>query len=193
MDQRSDVTQLLRRASAGDRAAMDTLVPHVYEELRRLAHAQLVGERTDHTLSTTGLVHEAYLRLVNVRQIEWRDRVHFLSMAARTMRRVLVDYARSRNAQKRGGGWTRVTLGDEKGDLALPGETMEMVAELDEALVRLEGISPRQSRLLELRYFGGLALKECAEALAVSVSTVTEDLRIARAWLARELGPQMTN
>lgn len=191
MDQQSEVTQLLRRANDGDRTAMDALVPQVYDELRRLAHAKLAGERTDHTLSTTALVHEAYLRLVNVRQVEWRDRVHFLSMAARTMRRVLVDYARSRGAQKRGGDWTRVTLGDEKGGLTLPAETIEMVGELDVALGRLEAISPRQSQLLELRYFGGLKLKECAEALGISVSTVTDELRIARAWLTRELGPQM--
>lgn len=193
MDQLSDVTQLLRQASGGDRAAMDALVPYVYEELRRLAHAQLAGERTEHTLSTTALVHEAYLRLVNVTKVDWRDRVHFFSMAARTMRRVLVDYARSRSARKRGGDWTRVTLGEEEHGISLPDETVGMVGALDEALDRLEGISPRQSHLLELRFFGGLKLKECAQALGISVTTVTEELRLARAWLTRELGPQTAN
>lgn len=187
MDDRSQVTRLLRRVGDGDTEALDALVPLLYPELRKIAHARLRGERSGHTLSTTALVHEAYLRLVDIDRMEWRDRAHFFAMASRVMRRVLVDYARARGAQKRGGGWKRIELA-EAGELS--DEHARAIEDLDGALTRLEKVSPRQSRLLEHRYFAGLKLKECAEVLGVSLSTVKADLRFARAWLARELSAE---
>ncbi len=183
MTDRSQVTLLLRQSRAGDKTALDTLVPLVYDELHSLAHSRMKAERAGHTLNTTGLVHETYLRLIEIREVQWRDRSHFMAVASGIMRRVLVDYARKRVAEKRGGGWTRVEL--HKPDALV--EDAEGVLELDEALKRLAALSERQSRLLELRYFGGLKIEECAEALAVSPTTVRRDLRLARAWLAREL------
>lgn len=183
----SDATQLLKRASDGDQEAVEALVPLVYDELRAIAHARLRGERSGHTLSTTALVHEAYLKLVDINQVQWRDRAHFFAVASRMMRRVLVDYAKARGAEKRGGGWRQVEL-EEMADL--PPEQAQAIEDLDEALTRLEKMSPRQSRLLEHRYFGGLKMKECAEVLGVSIGTVKNELRFARAWLARELGAQ---
>jgi RNA polymerase sigma factor (TIGR02999 family) len=183
-----DITGLLRRANADDRTAFDALVPLVYGELRRLAHNRLRGERTNHTLSTTALVHEAYLELVDGDQTPWQDRAHFLAAAARVMRHVLVDHARARNAQKRGGGWVQVDL--EPDSLELTQECAQAVEELDGALERLSEISPRKARLMEQRYFGGLKLEECAEVLGVSLSTVKSDLQLGRAWLAREIGPR---
>lgn len=188
MTDRSQVTLLLRQSRAGDKKALDTLVPLVYGELHSLAHSRMKAEHSGHTLNTTGLVHEAYLRLVEIREVQWRDRAHFMAVASGIMRRVLVDYARRRAAEKRGGGWARLEL--QSGDALVEGG--EGILELDEALKRLAALSERQSRLLELRYFGGLKLEECAEALAVSLTTVKRDLRLARAWLARELDSPTT-
>jgi RNA polymerase sigma factor (TIGR02999 family) len=181
----ADVTQLLLRWRAGDQAGLDQALPLVYDELRRLASARLRRERAGHTLDTTGLVHEAYLRLVDVRQVEWRDRAHFLAMAARTMRRVLIDYALQRAAAKRGGGGQHVEL---PGDLAGPEVDLDTLIELNDALERLESVSPRQAKAVELRFFGGLTLEEAAEVLGSSAPTVMRDLRFAQAWLAREIG-----
>ncbi len=187
-DSDSDISRLLRKVSADDRAALDALVPLVYRQLRRMAHNRLRGERPDHTLNTTALVHEAYLELVEGDQGPWKDRAHLLAAASRVMRHVLVDHARARNAKKRGGEWVQVEL--EPDLLPLTEEYAEAVEELDGALESLAKLSPRKATLLEQRYFGGLKLEECAEALGVSLATVKNDLRLGRAWLARELGPQ---
>lgn len=185
----SDITALLRKVEGGDRGALDELVPLLYDHLRRIAHHRLIGERSDHTLNTTALVHEAYLELVDTDRARWKDRAHFLATASRVMRHLLVDYARKRNAYKRGGGRVRVDLDD--GIQHLSGEHAEAIEDLHEALTRLEAISPTQSRLLEQRYFGGLTLEECAEALGVSRSTVARELKLARAWLVCELNPDV--
>ena len=179
-------SQLLRRAGAGDRQALDELIPLIYQELRVLAHRRLAAEQSGHTLNTTGLVHEAYLRLLDLRDVEVKDRSHFLALASRVMRRVLVDLARRRGAGKRGGGWMKVEFQD---DLQMAEPDADAIEELDRALTGLEAISRRRSQILEQRYFGGLKLEECAEALGVSVPTVKRELRSARAWLARVLSP----
>ena len=183
----SEITQILRRLSGGDREALDELVPLLYEKLRRLAHERLRMERPDHTLNTTGLVHEAYIKLVDIRETNWKDRAHFMAAASRVMRHILVDFARRRKAAKRGGDRVRVELDEEA--LLLSDPYAEAIEGLDEALQRLEALSPRKAQILEQRYFGGLKLEECAEALGVSLATVKNDLKMARAWLARELRP----
>ena len=183
----SKISGLLRRASGGDRQALDELIPLVYEELRLLAHQRVAAERSDHSLNTTGLVHEAYIRLLDLHEVDLQDRAHFLALASRVMRRVLVDYARRRGAAKRGGGCVNVEFQD---NLQLIEPHAGVIEELDQALSRLEDVSPRRSRLLEQRYFGGLKLEECAEALGVSMPTVKRELRSARAWLAREFSPR---
>lgn len=182
-----DVTQQLLDSRNVGRATLDELVPRVYDELKRLARDRLRHERPDHTLTTTALVHEAYLRLVDVNRVHWRDRAHFLAMASRVMRRVLVDYARSRGAAKRGGGQAAVEL--EEAQL-IPDGYASQVLHLHEALLRLDEISPRQREILEQRYFGGLTLEETAEVVGLSVRTVKRDLRFAKAWLAMELGAE---
>lgn len=174
---------MLLRWSAGDPNALDRLVPILYEELKRVAHARLRGEAEGHTLSTTGLVHEAYLKLVDIDRVQWKDRNHFLAMASRVMRRVLIDHAHRRKAQKRGGGAQRVE--EAEVELRIDNAQAEMLLELDDALSRMEAQHPRQSQALELYYFGGLTQKEVAEVLGISQPTVVEDLRFARAWLAR--------
>ncbi len=184
----SDITRLLSKVPADDRAALDALVPVVYEELRRTAHNRLRAQRPDHTLNTTALVHEAYVKLVDVDHASGQDRAHFLAAASLAMRHVLVDHARARNAKKRGGGWVQVELDPDA--LPLTEEYAEAVEELDGALSRLAEQSPRTAKLLEQRYFGGLKLEECADALGVSLATVKNDLSFGRAWLARELGPR---
>ncbi len=178
----ADVTQMLLRWSQGDQQALDRLVPLVYDELKAIARARLRHERPDHTLNTTGLVHEAYLKLVDIQQVQWTDRAHFLAMASRQMRRVLVDYAARRRTAKRGGDRRKVALED---DLLLSDVQADALVELDDALGRLEAIRPRQSKAVELRFFGGLTLEETAEVLGVSAPTVLRDLRFAQAWLAR--------
>ncbi len=183
----SNITLILRRLSDGEREALDELVPLLYERLRGLAHERLRLERSDHTLNTTGLVHEAYIKLVDVNETDWKDRAHFMAAASRVMRHILVDFARRRKAVKRGGGRVRVELDEEA--LLLSEPYAEAIEELDGALQRLEAMSPRKAQVLEQRYFGGLKLEECAEAMGVSLATVKNDLRMARAWLARELRP----
>ena len=179
----SDVTAMLLRWSEGDPDALDRLVPVLYGELKSMAHARMRGEADGHTLSTTGLVHEAYVRLVEIERVHWKDRNHFLAVASRVMRRVLIDHANRRLAHKRGAGALPVDVPAE--EIALDGAQAEVLLELDDALSRMEAQHPRQSRALELYYFGGLTQKEVAEVLAVSQPTVVEDLRVARAWLAR--------
>ena len=183
----SDISGLWQRARSGDRGALDQIVPLVYEELRILAHDRLTGEHSNHTLNTTALVHEAYLRLLDVQEVDFRDRAHFLALASRMMRRVLVDYARRRGAAKRGGGWVKLQFQDER---VLAEPSAVAIEQLDRALTLLEEVSPRRSQLLEQRYFGGLKLEECAEALGISLATVKRELRSARAWLACVLFPE---
>ncbi len=186
MGQEPDITQLLHELSQGSPDALDRLMPIVYHELRRIAHGQLRRERPGHTLNTTALVHEAYLKLVNIRQVEWRDRAHFFAVAARVMRRVLIDYARARKREKRGGEAVQVPLVEA---LDLPVEQADDLLALDDALARLEKQSERQCRVVECRCFAGLSLEETAAALGTSVATVKRDWNFSRAWLNRELSP----
>jgi RNA polymerase sigma factor (TIGR02999 family) len=179
----SDITDLLRRWGEGDAGALDRLFPLVYDRMRQLAHQRLRGE-AEGSLNTTALVHEAYLKLVDIQGADVRDRGHFLGLASRVMRHLLVDRARARKATKRGGGDAPLPLDDAPW---LGDEGHETVAELDDALRRLEQIDERRTRILEQRYFGGLTLEETAEALGVSLATVKRELRSARAWLALEL------
>lgn len=181
----SNVTTLLERWRGGDKKALDRLVPIVYDELRRRAHQRLRSERGGHTLNTTALVHEAYVKLVELDDPNFSNRAHFLSMASRVMRRVLIDYARMKKAAKRGGGAETEPLEEA---LLVPDEWAESLLELHDALERLEDAEPRAARVVEQRYFGGLTLEETAEALDVSLATVGRDLRFAQAWLARALG-----
>lgn len=181
---RPHVTELLLAWGRGDRVALDELVPLVHQELRRLARLQLRGERNNHTLQTTALVNEAFIRLVDLRRIQWQDRAHFLSLSARLMRRILVDHARSRNYQKRGGGALNLTLDDIV--VASPARGADLVA-LDDALEGLARVDPRKSQVVELRFFGGLSVEETAEALEVSPETVLRDWRLAKVWLLREV------
>jgi len=168
----------------GEESALAELTPLVHHELRRLARSFLRREREGHTLQTDALVNEAYVRLVDLGQIPWRDRTHFFALTARLMRRILVDYARSRQYQKRGGGLQRVPL-DVAGDVALA-RGDDLVA-LDDALAALASVDPRKAQVVELRHFGGLSVAEVAEALAVSEQTVMRDWRLAKMWLMREL------
>ena len=181
---RPHVTELLRAWGSGDRSALDQLVPIIHEELRRLARLQMRAERDNHTLQTTALVNEAFLRLVDLRRIRWQDRAHFLALSARLMRRILVDHARSRNYQKRGGGAANLTL-----DEALIGSverSADLVA-LDDALEDLARVDARKSQVVELRFFGGLSVEETAQALKISAETVTRDWRLAKVWLLRQV------
>jgi len=179
-----EVTQVLVRASNGDEVAAEALWSLIYEELRRIAHRQLQRERQGHTLSTTALVHEAYLRLIDHKKIDWKDRGHFYGLSARAMRNILVDYARRRNAQKRGGGRARVTL--EEG-MAFSEDQMEDLIALDSVLTRLSEMDPRLGQVIEYRYFAGLTAEETAEVLDVSLRTVQRDWIKARGWLYKEL------
>ena len=179
-----DVSHLLARWRDGDEAALQELVPIVHDELRRLARRQMAGERPGHTLQPTALVNEAYLRLVSLKQMQWQDRAHFFAMAARLMRRILVDVARSRGYQKRGGGAQRVSF-TKAVDVA-QGQPTDVVA-LDHALEALARIDGRKSQVVELRFFGGLSIEETAEALNVSRETVKRDWTFAKMWLLRHL------
>jgi RNA polymerase sigma factor (TIGR02999 family) len=179
------VTELLRAWSDGDDAALEQLIPLMEAELRRLARGYMGRERQGHTLQTTALVNEAFLRLTDARQIRWQDRAHFLGISARLMRRVLVDYARRRGFYKRGGGAQRVTLHEALVTASDP--ALDVVA-LDRALEALEKADARKSRIVELRFFGGLSVEETAEVLKVSTDTVKRDWRLAKLWLLRELG-----
>lgn len=184
MGSTEEVTQLLKDGSSGDEAALDKLFPMVYKELRRLASGYMRRERADHTLQTTALVHDAYLRLVGKRDISWKSRIHFFAVAARVMRRILIDHARTRHRAKRGGGAIRLSL-DEAAILS-DERASELIA-LDEALEELAKIDPRQGRIVELRFFGGLTLAETAEVLKISSDTVTRDWNLAKAWLYRRV------
>jgi RNA polymerase sigma factor (TIGR02999 family) len=181
---RGEVTQWLLAWGGGDRGALDRLVPLVYDELRRLASVHMRRERNGHSLQTTALVHEVYLRLVDYQRVRPRDRSHFLSIAAQAMRRVLVERARARRASKRGGGAPAAAL-EEVADPA--GERAAEIVALDDALRGLAALDPRKERVVELKYFGGLTTEETAEALEVSVATVERDWNVARIWLRREL------
>jgi RNA polymerase sigma factor (TIGR02999 family) len=181
---RESVSRLLGDLHAGRREALDELFPLVYNELRELAHRQRRAWHGDETLNTTALVHEAYLKLVDTPRVSVRDRGHFLGLASRVMRHLLVDHARARKAARRGLGATPVSLEDAAW---LTEDAADTVSELDEALRRLEALDQRRTRILEQRYFGGLSLEETAEALGVSLATVKRELRSARAWLALEL------
>jgi RNA polymerase sigma factor (TIGR02999 family) len=178
------ITDLLLQVGVGDASAMDRLFPLVYDELRRAARRALRRERPDHTLGTTGLVHEAYLKLVDQSRVGWRDRAHFFAVAALAMRRILVDYARRQRRAKRGGGGAVISL-DES--LVSLDERAENLVALDEALTRLGQLNPRLSSVVECRFFGGLTEDEIAEALGVTVRTVKRDWAKARGWLYQEL------
>jgi RNA polymerase sigma factor (TIGR02999 family) len=179
-----EITDLLRELSEGAPDALDSLVPLVYRDLRSAAHRQLRGENAGHTLDTTSLVHETYLRLVELRDIQWEDRAHFMAMASRLMRRILIDYSRMRARQKRGGGWTRVSLNGVAGSTGVDPD--DLLA-LDEALRELEAESERRCRVVECRFFAGLTIAEVAKALGLSTGTVKRDWRVARQWLNRRL------
>ena len=181
---RLQVTDLLLAWGNGDRAALDELLPIIHLELRRLARLQMRGERDNHTLQTTALVNEAFLRLVELRRIGWHDRTHFLAISARLMRRILVDHARSRGYEKRGGGAAAVALDDAVVAATEPG--MNFVA-LDDALQDLARLDARKSRVVELRFFGGLSVAETADALDISPETVMRDWRFAKVWLLRQI------
>ena len=180
-----EVTQLLRGWSQGDRAALDWLLPLVYRDLHRQAERFMRAQSPGHTLQVTGLVHEAYLRLVDQEGVEWQSRAHFFGVAGKAMRSILVDHARARGAAKRGGGGQQLTLG--AADAAAGAEPGVDVLALDEALTRLAELNPEHSRLVELRYFAGLSIEETAEVLGVSPATVKRQWQVVRAWLRREL------
>jgi RNA polymerase sigma factor (TIGR02999 family) len=180
---RQSITDLLLQVRQGTPDAMDRLFPLVYGQLRRIAHRQLQGERPGHTLGTTGLVHETYLKLVDQTRVEWRDRGHFFALSARAMRRILVDYARRYRAQRRGGGMRRVSLPE----VAAVEEQAEMLLAVHEALERLAAVNERLSRVVECRYFGGLTEEETAVALGVTARTVERDWAKAKGWLYQEL------
>ena len=178
------MTELLVAWRNGDRTALDKMMPLVYEELRRLAHLYMGRERAGHTLQTTALVNEAYLRLIDQRRVEWQNRAHFIAIASRLMRQILVEHARGRHAAKRGGGQFVLSLSEA--DCFIPRGDVNLIA-LDEALQRLEAVDPQKSRVVELRYFGGLTIEEAAEALGISAATIKRDWTMARAWLRREI------
>jgi len=179
-----DVTKLLVKWSKGDSAALDALIPLVYSELRRLARHYLQQEKQSHTLSSTALVHEAYLRLVKQTDVTWQNRAHFFGVASQMMRRILVDHARRQAYAKRGGGAMTLTLDDT---ISAPRQREIDLVALDDALHGLAKLDQRQSRLVELRFFGGLSIEETSEVLGVSAPTVKRDWASARAWLFREI------
>ena len=188
----ASVAQLLADARDGRREALDELFPLVYQELRELAHRQRQGWQGDDTLNTTALVHEAYLKLVDHRQAGYSTEAHFLAVAAKAIRQILINYARDRRAQKRGGEWRRVQLDEDQLDRGADGfglEWHDQVLVMDEALGRLAALSERQSRIIECRFFGGMTVEQTAEAMGLSVASVTRGWGMARAWLCRELGP----
>jgi RNA polymerase sigma factor (TIGR02999 family) len=183
---RHDITDLLRAHRAGDENAMHELAPLVYAELHQIAHRQLGGERPDHSLRTTGLVHEAFAKFVGLERIQFNDRAHFFALSARLMRQILIDYAKRRQAIKRRG--LHVPVSPEDGAVQAKGEAaIESLIDLDRALEELATISERQARVIECRFFGGMTVEETAEALDISAATVKRDWQLARAWLNREL------
>ncbi|MBA2270283.1 MAG: sigma-70 family RNA polymerase sigma factor [Verrucomicrobiota bacterium] len=181
---RQQVTRLLIDWGNGNRKAALDLMPLVYDELRQIARGYLQGERGDHILQATGLVHEAYLRLVDQNAASWKNRAHFFGVAARVMRRILVDHARRARTEKRGRDWDKLEFDDRI--LASPGRSIDLIA-LDEALQDLARLDPRRSQIVELRFFGGLTMEEAGEVLEVSARTVRREWRLAKAWLRREI------
>jgi RNA polymerase sigma factor (TIGR02999 family) len=188
-----EITQLLQAWRDGDKEALARLIPLVEDELRRLAKRYLRRERRDHTLQTTALINEAYQRLIPQRERDWRDRAHFIGVAARVMRRVLIEYARRHRAGKRGGGAARLPFIELDGLAQTPGMDPVDVIALDEALIRLSAKHSRPGRVVEMRFFGGLTEEEIAEALAINKATVVRDWRFAKAWLYRELSGEDAN
>ncbi len=184
MSHTSEITRLLAELSGGNRQVVDSVMPLVYEELKQIANRQMRGERGGHTLNTTALVHEAYLNLIKNEELDWQNRAHFFSMAAIAMRRILIDYARRRVAEKRGGGLVVATF-DE--DVVVREARAEELIDLDEALERLASFDQRQAEVVTYKFFGGLKHEEIAEVLGVSVPTVHRDWRLARLWLSREM------
>lgn len=174
------ITLLLHAAASGERRDLDALLTAIYEDMRRLALAHMGGERPDHTLQPTALVHEAYVRLIDQRTTDWKDRLHFFALASRIIRRILIDHARAHQAAKRGGGGTRISLGDH--DAAAPSRDPDVLA-LDEALEELARMSAQQARIVELRYFGGCTIDEIATLLDIGKRTVDREWQAARAWL----------
>ncbi len=185
MEQPRDITQMLRQWSDGNRDALEDLMPLVYDELHKQAARFLGHERRDHTLQATALIHETYLKLTGQKEVDWESRTHFFAISAKLMRRILVDHARTRNRQKRGGDAVRISLA-EAGTVAVEQKGVDLMA-LDEALQRLEERDSQQARVVELRYFAGLSLEDTAAALNVSRTTVATEWSMAKAWLHREL------
>jgi RNA polymerase sigma-70 factor, ECF subfamily len=183
------MTQLLQAWGQGEDAALEKLIPLVHQELRRLARRYMFGERAGHTLQATALVNEAYLKLLGCQKVEWQNRAHFFAISAQVMRRILVDSARARGYQKRGGGIPKVTL--DEGMIGPKEKGRDLVA-LDDALQALSAVDARKGRVVELRFFGGLSAEETAAVLKVSPDTVLRDWRLAKAWLAREMGKAET-
>jgi RNA polymerase sigma factor (TIGR02999 family) len=186
----TDVTLLLKRHTDGDPEALSQLIPFIYDELHRLASLYLRRERPEHTLQTTALVHEAYLRLVDQTQVSWSNRNHFFAVAAQTMRRVLVDYARRHGAFKRGSALARISL--EKAALFAKNQSREMLV-VDDLLNRLVSFDPQASRIVELRFFAGLSLEETAEVMGLSVAKIRREWGAAKAWLMREITREQAN
>ena len=185
MNQSEQITVLLRQWSDGNREALDELLPLVYNELHKQARRYFRKERQDHTLQTTALIHEAYLKLIDQRDVEWQNRTHFFAIAAQMMRRILVDHARAKHRDKRGGDDVKLPL--EEAMLVVVDERNVDLIALDEVLTRLEAVDEQQARVVELRYFSGLSLEETAEALKISRATAARDWSMAKAWLHREL------
>jgi RNA polymerase sigma-70 factor, ECF subfamily len=185
-----EITQLLKAWAAGDEQALETLTPLVYDQLRRVARHYMAGERPDHTLQTTALVNEVYLRLVDCKLVDWQDRAHFFAISARLMRRILVDFSRSRNYQKRGSSAPHISL-DEAPSIAY--EPDPNLVALDDALKALALIDERKSQIVELRFFGGLSIEETAAVQKISVETVVRDWRMAKVWLLREMSAGETH
>jgi RNA polymerase sigma factor (TIGR02999 family) len=179
-----NVTELLKAWSNGEQESLEQLMPLVYSELHRLAHRYMGRERQGHTLQSTALVHEAYERLINLKEVSWQNRAHFFGVSAQLMRRILVDYARSRRYTKRGGEWRQVPLNEA---VAVFRDRQTDIVALDDALRDLADIDPRKARVVEMRFFGGLSIDETAEVLHVSAETVLRDWRLAKVWLLRQL------
>lgn len=179
-----EVTQLLKAWTNGDEQALEKLTPLVYEQLHRAAQRYMAGERSGHTLQTTALVNEVYVRLVDCKRIDWQDRAHFFAVSAQLMRRILIDFARSRGYQKRGGASPRMSLEEAPSVCCEP--DANLVA-LDDALKSLAAVDERKSKVVELRFFGGLSVEETAEVLKISIATVVRDWNLAKVWLVREL------
>ncbi len=190
MSGQGEITRLLTQWQDGSQAALDKLLPLVYDELRRIAGGYMRREPSDPMLQTTALVHEAYLRLVEQRDVRWQTRAHFFAVAAQVMRRILVDYARGRRRAKRGGGATELSISDVA---IISNERAEEVLAVNSALESLTAIDPRKSRVFELRYFGGMSVEEAAAALQISPATVARDWRMAKAWLRREMSAGLSH